>query len=137
MLHHMLRERLLAAISFFFAVVALALAGIGLYGVLNYSVVQRRREIGICMTLGARPVQVVRRVTSSMFGMVCFGLAIGIVGGMACERFVESLLFEVKATDPVMVVVPVLTLLGAGLLAALPPAIRAVKTDPLQTLRND
>ena len=136
-LRHMIRERLLATISFFFAIVALVLAGVGLYGVLNYSVIQQRREIGIRMTLGARPGHVVRQITSSMFGMVCLGLSSGLGGGMACERFVESLLFEVKATNPRMMIAPLLTLLGATLLAALPPAIRAVKTDPSQTLRNE
>jgi putative ABC transport system permease protein len=136
-LRHMIRERLLATVSFFFAIVALVLAGVGLYGVLNYSVIQQRREIGIRMTLGASPGQIVRQVTSGMLGMVCLGLAGGLAGGVACERFVESLLFEVQATNPRMMVAPLLTLLGATLLAALPPAIRAVKIDPAQTLRSE
>jgi len=133
----MLRERLLATLSLFFAIVALVLAAIGLYGVLNYSVTQQRREIGIRMALGARSAHMVRHVTGGMFGMVCLGSAIGLAAGLVSGRFLESLLFEVKATDLGIVIVPILTLLGAALLAALPPAIRAVQIDPAQTLRSD
>ncbi len=133
----MLRERLLASLSLFFSIVALALAAIGLYGLLNYSVTQRRREIGIRMAVGARPAQVVRLVTSGLFGMVSLGLFLGLAGGVACGRVVESLLFEVKATDPGALAMPLIALLGAALLAALPPAIRAVQIDPAQTLRSE
>ena len=134
---HLLRERLLAALSSFFAIVALVLAAVGLYGVLNYSVTQRLREIGIRMALGASSAQVVRRVTAGLMGMVGLGLLIGLAGGVACGRFVEGLLFDVKSTDPGAVVAPLLTLLGAALLAAVPPAIRAVQVDPAQTLRSE
>lgn len=134
---HLLRERLLAALSSFFGIVALVLAAVGLYGVLNYSVTQRRREIGIRMALGARPAQVVREVTAGLMGVVCLGLLIGLAGGVACGRFVESLLLEVKSADPGAVVTPLLTLLGAALLAALPAAIRAAQIDPAQTLRSE
>jgi len=126
---------LLATLSLFFAIAALVLAAIGLYGALNYSVIQQRREIGIRMALGARAADVVRLVTTEMFGMVCLGSAIGLAGGLACERFVETLLFEVKATDVGIVVGPILTLVSAAVLAALPPAIRAVRIDPAHTLR--
>src|SRR5688572_23546387 len=87
-LRHMIRERLLATLSMFFALLALVLAGIGLYGVLNYSVIQQRREIGIRMALGARSAHVVRRVTADMFGSVCLGLAIGVAAGVASGSFV-------------------------------------------------
>jgi ABC-type antimicrobial peptide transport system permease subunit len=133
----MVRERLLATLSFFFAIVALVLAAIGLYGVLNYSVIQQRREIGIRMALGARSADVVRRVTTGMLTLVCLGAAIGIAGGVASARVVETLLFEVKATDLGIVAVPLLTLLSAAFLAALPPAIRAVRIDPARTLRSE
>jgi predicted permease len=133
----MVRERLLATLSFFFAIVALVLAAIGLYGVLNYSVIRQRREIGIRMALGARSAHVVRRVTTGMLTMVSLGAAAGVAGGLASARVVETLLFEVKATDLGIVVVPLLTLLSAAVLAALPPAIRAVRTDPARTLRSE
>src|SRR6185436_3262438 len=80
---HLLRERVLAVLSLFFATVALVLAAVGLYGVLNYSVTQQRREIGIRMALGARAADVVRRVTARAVAVVCLGLAVGLTGGMA------------------------------------------------------
>jgi hypothetical protein len=133
----MVRERLLATLSLFFAAVGLVLAAIGLYGVLHYSVVQQRREIGIRMALGAGSARVVRHVSAGLLGMVCVGAAAGLAGGVASTRFIETLLFEVKATDSGIVAVPLLMLLGAAVLAALPPAIRAVRIDPAQTLRSE
>jgi putative ABC transport system permease protein len=133
----LIRERLLATLSMFFATVALALAAIGLYGVLNYSVVQQRREIGIRLALGARSAHVVRRVTAGIFGMVFLGLAIGLALGLASGRFLEALLFGVKTNDLSVVAAPILTLLCAVVLAALPPVIRAVRIDPAQTLRSE
>jgi predicted permease len=132
----MLRERLLATLSLFFAVIALALAAIGLYGVLNYSVVRRRREIGIRIALGARSAHVIRRMTVGVFATLLCGTAAGITGGIACGRVLESLLYEVKPGDSAMIVAPIVTLLVAAILAALPPAIRAVRIDPVQTLRE-
>jgi predicted permease len=132
----MVRERLLATLSFFFAVVALALAAIGLYGVLNYGVIRRRREIGIRIALGAGSAHVIRRMTAGAFVTVLCGASVGLAGGIACGRFVESLLYEVKPGDAAMLAAPIATLLVAALLAALPPAIRAVRIDPAQTLRE-
>jgi ABC-type antimicrobial peptide transport system permease subunit len=134
---HLVRERLLATLSLFFAVVALVLAAVGLYGVLNYSVTCQRREIGIRMALGARSRHVLRQVTSDVFSMICVGSIVGLAGGLASGRFIESLLFEVKATDFSMVAAPILTLIIVAILAALPPAIRAAHIDPAQTLRAD
>ncbi len=133
----LIRERLLSALSLFFATLALVLAGIGLYGVLNYSVTQQRKEIGIRMALGARPVQIVRRIAAGMLGVVALGGCIGLIGGLATGRFVQTLLFEVKATDVEMVAAPLLLLLSAGVLAALPSAIRATRIDPSETLRGE
>jgi putative ABC transport system permease protein len=133
----MVRERLLATLSFFFAIVALTLAGIGLYGVLNYAVAQQRREIGIRMALGARSAHVVRCVTGNLFLMVSLGSAIGLAAGLASGRFVETLLFEVKSTDVGIAAAPILALFVAALLAALAPAIGAVRIDPAQTLRGE
>ena len=136
-LSHTVRERLLAMLSLFFAIVALILAGVGLYGVLNYSVIQRTREIGIRMALGARPVNVVQKVTAEVFGMLILGSAIGLGAGVASERYLEKLLFQVKATDAVVIATPILALIAAGILAALAPTIRAVRVDPAQALRAE
>jgi ABC-type antimicrobial peptide transport system permease subunit len=133
----MLRERLLTTLSLFFAIVALLLAGIGLYGVLNYAVIQRRREIGVRMALGARAVHVVRRVMAEMLSPVGIGCVLGLTAGLAFSRLVQSILFEVKATDAMSVATPLLTLAVAAALAAVPPAVRAVRIDPAQTLRSE
>jgi predicted permease len=130
-----IRERLLAALSGFFAIVALLLAAIGLYGVLNYSVLQQRREIGIRMALGARSGHVVFRITADILATLVGGLVIGLAAGMASVRFVEALLFEVKASDAAIVAVPIAAVALVSLLAALPPLARAVRIDPVETLR--
>jgi hypothetical protein len=131
------RERLLAVLATFFAGVALLLAGVGLYGVLDYSVLQRRREIGIRMAIGARPGNIVRRVTFEAFAMVFAGAAAGLALGMASVRTIESLFFQVKPTDLAILAMPSLAILATTLLAALPAVIRAVQTDPAATLRAE
>ena len=122
----MIRERLLATLSVFFAGVALLLAGIGLYGILNASVLRQRREIGIRMALGAGAAHVVRRVTLRAIGVVCLGSVVGLAAGVAFGRAVEALLFEVTPTDIASLAVPIVVLTVAAALAALPAAIRAV-----------
>ena len=132
-----IRERLLATLSMFFAGVALLLASVGLYGVLNYSVLQRRREIGIRMALGAKTSDVARRITAEVFGMLLLGSFAGLAAGVASERYIETLLYQVKGTDVTMLLLPALTIFAAALLAALPPVIRAVRIDPARTLRAE
>jgi len=132
-----IRERLLATIALFFAGVALLLGSIGLYGVLDYSVLQRRREIGIRMAIGAPAGSVVRGVTSEALLMVGAGVLAGIVLGMTLVRYIASLLYEVKSSDPLMLALPLLVICAAALLAAAPAAIRAVRIDPALTLRTE
>lgn len=132
-----IRERLLATLSMFFAVVALILAAVGLYGVLNYAVLQRRREIGIRMALGARAGHVARKVTSDVFVMLILGSALGLGAGLISEGYVETLLFEVKGTDLRLLATPFFTLLAAALLAAIPPVFNATRTDPSTALRSE
>lgn len=127
------RERLLAMLALFFAAVALLLAAVGRYGVLNYSVLQRHREIGICMALGAPARDVARRVTMQIFRMVRAGAAAGLAAGMAAARYLEALLYQVQATDLAMLALP-LAILAAALLAASPAVIHAVQIDPVVTL---
>jgi predicted permease len=134
---HTVRERLLARLAFFFAAVALLLAGVGLYGVLDYSVLQRRKEIGIRMALGAQAEDVARRVTVDVFTMVFVGAFAGLALGFVSARYIQALLYQVKPTDPRMLALPALAILAAALLAALPPVVRAVRIDPAQTLRAE
>jgi ABC-type antimicrobial peptide transport system permease subunit len=131
------RERLLATLAMFFAAVAVLLAGIGLYGVLDYGVLERRREIGIRLAIGAQAGDIARRVAGEAFSMVLLGAIAGIGLGMASVRYIETLLYEVKGTDMGMLIVPSLTILAAASLAALPAVIRAVRIDPLEMLRAD
>jgi putative ABC transport system permease protein len=130
-----LRERLLAMLGLFFAAVALLLAGIGLYGVLDYSVLQRRREIGIRMAIGAPAGSIARLVTVEVFFMVLVGALAGVALGMASVRYIEALLYQVKPGDPAMLALPSLTILAAALLAAGPAVFRAVRIDPVAMLR--
>jgi ABC-type antimicrobial peptide transport system permease subunit len=134
---HTVRERLLARLALFFAVVALLLAAVGLYGVLNYSVLQRQREIGIRMALGAPAVDIARHVTTDVFSMVLGGALGGLALGMVAVRYIESLFYQVKPTDPAMLAIPSLIILAAALLAALPATIRAVTIDPATVLRAE
>jgi len=134
---HTIRERLLAMLALFFAVVALLLAGVGLYGVLDYSVLQRRREIGIRMALGAQAADVARRVTVDMFAMVLLGAVAGVALGIGSVRYIEALLYQVKTTDVRVLALPALAILAAALLAALPAVLRAVRIDPVKMLRSE
>ncbi len=131
------RERLLAMLAIFFAAVALLLAGIGLYGVLDYSVLQRRREIGIRMAIGAQAGDIARRVTADIFGMVLLGALAGLALGMISARYIEALLYQVRPGDPAMLALPSLVIFAAALLAALPAVIRAVRLDPVASLRME
>jgi putative ABC transport system permease protein len=131
------RERLLSMLALFFAVVALLLAAIGLYGVLGYSVFQRRREIGIRMAIGARSSGIVRRITFEIFIWFFAGSLAGLALGTASARYITTLLYEVKATDVSLLVAPALALIATAILAALPPIVRAVHIDPVEVLRSE
>ncbi len=133
----LLRERLLALLSGFFALVGLVLAAVGLYGVLSYSVVQRTREIGIRVALGAPQLRVARTVVADAGGAVLVGAAAGLAGGLYLSRFVEALLFEVTPLDFWSLALPLATLLLAAALAATVPALRAAHVDPVVALRNE
>ena len=132
-----IRERLLAALALFFAAVAVMLGGVGMYGVLDYSVLQRRREISIRMAIGAPAGNIVRLVTADVFLMVLAGAAAGLTLGMASVRYIESLLYQVKPRDLAMLTLPAVVILAAALLAALPAVLHAVRIDPAATLRAE
>ncbi len=134
---HTVRERLLATLAIFFSFVALSLAGVGLYGVFEYSVLQRRREIGIRMAIGAQAGGIVRLVTVNVLAMVIAGGLVGLALGVASARFLEKLLYQVKPTEFGVLALPSITILVAALLAALPAAIRAVRIDPAKMLRSE
>jgi predicted permease len=132
-----IRERLLAMLAAFFAAVALLLAGIGLYAVLKYSVLQRRREIGIRMAIGSPRAGIVRLVTLDVFLTLALGGCAGVALGFGAARYVESLFYQVKATDADMLALPACAILVTTLLAALPTVLRALRTDPTEILRTE
>ena len=131
------QQELLAKLALFFAIVALLLAGVGLYGVLDYSVLQRRREIGIRMAIGAQSGSIARLVTMDIFTMVLLGSLAGAALGMALVPYIATLLYQVKPTDLAMLALPSFTMLAAVLLAAMPAVFRAVRIDPAATLRAE
>jgi ABC-type antimicrobial peptide transport system permease subunit len=133
-----LETRRFAVVLFgIFGGLALILAAIGLYGVLAFAVSQRTREIGIHMALGAQARTVLGMVIKQGMWLVVFGIVLGVLGAIALTRVMQSLLFEVSATDPVtFVLVP--ALLGVvGFIACYIPARRATKVDPLVALRYE
>ena len=132
---HTVRERLLATLAVFFSVVALLLAGVGLYGMLHYYVLQRRREIGIRIAVGAGVANIARIVTIDVFIALAIGSAAGLALGVASARFMASLFYQVKATDPPMLIVPAVILALVAVLAAIPAVIRASRVDPASMLR--
>jgi putative ABC transport system permease protein len=131
------RERLLAMLALFFAGVGLLLAGIGLFGVLDYSVLQRRRELGIRIAVGAPSRHIARLVTTDVFLMVLIGSAAGAGAGRLLEPYVKSLLYEIRPTDMSAFALPALTIAAAVLLAAVPAVIRAIRTDAVAMLRAE
>jgi putative ABC transport system permease protein len=120
-----------------FAGLALALAMIGIYGVISYAVTQATQEIGIRMALGARRVNVLLMVFRYAGVLLTIGLAIGIAAALGAGRLLASQLFEVKPTDPATYFAVASMLLSTGLVACGIPALRATRVDPLVALRNE
>jgi putative ABC transport system permease protein len=120
-----------------FSGIALLLAAIGLYGVLAFTVAQRRREIGIRMALGAQRADVLWLVLRQGMAMAMAGVVIGLLGALALARFLGSLLFEIKPSDPVTFAIVPLVLAATALLACWLPARRAARVDPMVALRSE
>jgi putative ABC transport system permease protein len=120
-----------------FAVVALGLAALGLYGVLAHAVALRRHEIGIRMALGAQRSDVLRLVLRHGLGLTLLGIAIGLAGAFALTRVLRNHLYEVGPVDPITFAAVALLLVMVALLACLIPARRGANVDPMEALRNE
>jgi predicted permease len=120
-----------------FALLALMLAAVGIYGVMSYVVSLRINEIGIRMALGAQPRDIWRLIVGSGARLALAGIAIGLAGALALTRLLSSLLFEVRATDPITFAAVALLLAAVALLACYVPARRAMRADPMFALRYE
>jgi putative ABC transport system permease protein len=131
------RWRFTVLLMVVFAVIALTLAAVGVYGVMSYSVTQSRRELGIRMALGAQRTDVFKLVLGQGLMLTLIGLGLGLAGAFALTRFVTTLLFGINATDPATFVVVSLGLMVIAMFACYIPARRATKVDPLEALRYE
>jgi putative ABC transport system permease protein len=126
------QTRLLAV----FSVLALALAAIGVYGVVAYSVTERRHELGIRMALGARAPDIVGMVLRRTLWLVVPGVVVGAIGALGATRVLANLLFEIDPTDPMTFMLAASCLAGVAIVAGIVPARRAARVDPVKVLRN-
>jgi ABC-type antimicrobial peptide transport system permease subunit len=134
---NILEDRLIATLSGFFGLLALLLAGVGLYGVISYSVVRRTREIGIRVALGAQRSAVSRLILCDAALLVGIGVVIGVPAALAVTRLIGSLLYGVGTQDPLAIAGGIFVLAAAAAFAAIIPARRAAKVDPMVALRYE
>jgi putative ABC transport system permease protein len=120
-----------------FALLALMLAGVGVYGLISFTVVQRVPEIGVRLALGASPRQVFAQVIGQGLRLALFGVAIGVITALAATALIRGLLFQTSATDPMVYSVLAVLLLAIATLACFVPARRAMRVDPIAALRSE
>jgi len=120
-----------------FALTALLLAGLGIYGVISYMVSERTHEIGIRIALGADRRSILRMVLRQGLGLAIIGAAVGLVAALIVSHLMAGLLYGVRPTDPLTFAGVALLLIGVGLLACYIPARRVLRVDPLVALRHE
>ncbi len=120
-----------------FAGLAFVLSAIGIYGVVSYTFSQRRTEVGIRMALGATPADALRLVLGDGGKLTLIGLGVGVLVAAVLTQFMRSLLYDIGAMDPLTYALAALALLAVGVAASGVPAVRAVRTDPVESLRAE
>jgi ABC-type antimicrobial peptide transport system permease subunit len=120
-----------------FAIIALFLAVIGIYGVMSYTVAQRTREIGIRLALGASPLAMLRMVIGAAMRTVLPGLALGALLTVAASGTLRSMLYEMSPLEPVSLGLAVGVLAAAALVSCVVPAVRATRVDPIVSMRAE
>jgi putative ABC transport system permease protein len=131
------RPRFNTGLLALFALLALLLAAVGIYGVMAYAVAQRTQEIGLRMALGAQPRDIAKLVVGQGMRLVAFGLGLGLFAALGLTRWLQTLLFGVEVTDPLTYALIAVLLAAVALVACYLPARRATKVDPLIALRHD
>jgi ABC-type antimicrobial peptide transport system permease subunit len=131
------RPRFNAILLSVFATMGVLLAAIGMYGVVGFLVAQQTREIGVRIALGATPRGILKMILGNVARWTISGAAIGLVGAWLSSRLLESLLFEVRAHDPLLLSLALLVLVAAAFVAAWIPARRAMRVDPMVALRYE
>ena len=131
------QERMLAKLSSFFGLLALLLAGIGLYGVMSYDVVRRTREIGVRMAVGARGLDVLGMILREALWLVIIGVLLGLVVALLTMKLIASLLFGLEPTDPLTLIMATVVMLAIAAFAGWLPAWRAARIDPVFALRHE
>jgi predicted permease len=133
----LVQERMLAKLSSFFGLLALLLAGIGLYGVMSYDVVRRTREIGVRMAVGARGLDVLGMILREALWLVVIGVLLGLVVALLTMKLIASLLFGLAPTDPLTLIMATVVMLAIAAFAGWLPAWRAARIDPVFALRHE
>jgi putative ABC transport system permease protein len=131
------RPRLLAWLLALFGIIGLTLGALGIFGVLAYSVSQRRQEIGVRVALGASPRSVLSLIVGRGMLLAGAGVAIGLIGALLLTKSMQTVLYDIRPSDPITFAEVALVLLGASLLASWLPARRALAIDPVTALRYD
>ena len=131
------RQKMTAVLLGIFALLALTLASIGIYGVIAYSVAQRTREIGVRMAVGASRTNILLLILREAAALTGIGILAGLVGAFVCAHFASTLMYHTSSADPVSICASVLALLIVGMLAAVLPAGRASTVNPTEALRSE
>jgi putative ABC transport system permease protein len=131
------QNRLRTNVLSFFALTALALAGVGLYGTLNYAVSLRRREVGLRLALGARRTTIIRQFFAQGFKVIAVACIAGVALALMLTRVLEGMLFGVSPTDPMVLSAVIAIVMAVAVVGSLIPAARASLIDPMRVLRDD